>query len=223
MENKVITAARPVIDYLLGFRYRLETGDNIDTHVLRGDIVNGLMKMESILQSIPSMQPKIQTIKYIMTGFADEVILSSKWPHAKEWHDRLLEMEFFKTSIVGERFFDLLENEGYRDPELAELFYTVLSLGFRGKFRNKEEKIATIKQRAYAVLMDRLPDDERRLTPGAEHVIAGEKKYLPKMFGLSAVAAVLLVSFVVYFVTSQWMWSDIAEVINEVSRSIAAN
>ncbi|MFH1216389.1 MAG: DotU family type IV/VI secretion system protein [Pseudomonadota bacterium] len=220
MENRIMNAARPVIDYLLGFRYRLEAGEQIDTHSLRADIVTRLSGMEASLQTVAALQPKLQTIKYIMTGFADEVVLSSQWNRAKEWHERLLEMEFFRTSVVGERFYDLLENEGYRDPELAELFYTIMVLGFRGRYRNQPEKVTGLKQRVYALLPNRLPDDERRLTPGAEHVIAGDTRYLPKLFGLSAIIAVLVVSFLVYFITSQWMWSDIAAVINDVSRSL---
>ncbi len=221
MKNKILLAAKPAIDHLLGFRYRLESGEEINSNTLRGEIISSLAKMESAVQSNPSMQPKLQTIKYIMTGFADEVCLSSNWNQAKEWHDRLLEMEFFKTSVAGERFFELLENEGYRDSELAELFYTLIVLGFRGRYRNREEQITAIKQRVYAVLSDRLPDDERRLTPGAEHIIGGNKQYLPKIIGLSAIAAVLLVSILVYFVTSQWMWNDIATVISDISRSIS--
>ncbi|MFZ5758292.1 MAG: DotU family type IV/VI secretion system protein [Thermodesulfobacteriota bacterium] len=220
MENRIMAAARPVIDYLLGFRYRLEAGEQIDSHSLRADIVKRLGAMEATLQTVAALQPSLQTIKYIMTGFADEVILSSAWSRAKEWHDRLLEMEFFRTSVVGERFYDLLESEGYRDPELAELFYTLLVLGFRGRYRNQPEKITSLKLRVYPLLANRLPDDERRLTPGAEHVIAGDTRRLPKLFGLSAILAVLVVSFLLYFTTSQWMWNDIAGVINEVSRSL---
>ena len=223
MGNLVVAAARPVIDYLLGFRYRLESGENIDSHTLRGDIIHCLGEMESSLRTNPAMHTKIEPIKYIMTGFADEVILSSDWDRAKEWYDRLLEMELFKTSVVGERFYTLLEDEGYRDADMAELFYTCLVLGFRGRYRNQQEKINTIKQRLYALLPNRLPDDERRLTPGAENVIGGKQKHLPRMFGLSAIAIVLLVALVLYFVASQWMWNDIAEVINEVSKSLLSS
>lgn len=222
MENEVVKMSRPVIDYLLGFRYRLEVGENIDLHTLRGELLNILGGLESKLGQIAAMHPRINTIKYLLTGFADEVVLSSNWSHAREWHERLLEMEFFKTSVVGERFYDLLEHEGYRDPELAELFYTILVLGFRGRYRNKEEELRTIKQRVYAVLPQRLPDDERRLSPGAEYVIAGNQKNLPPLIGFGAVAGVLLFAAMFYTIASQWMWSDIAEVISQVSSSLVS-
>ncbi len=220
MENEVIKAARPVIDYLLGFRYRVEVGAQVDPHTLRGDLLNILGGVESHLSKVSSMHPRMNTIKYVLAGFADEVILTSNWSHAREWHERLLEMEFFRTSVVGERFYDLLEQEGYRDPELAELFYTVLVLGFRGRYRNKEEELRIMKQRVYAVLPQRLPDDERHLSPGAEYVIAGSQKKLPPLIGFGAVAGVLFVAALFYIIASQWMWSDIAEVINQVSSSL---
>lgn len=223
MENEVIKAARPVIDYLLGFRYRLEIGVQIDLHTLRGDLLNLLGGVEGQLGRVAAMHPRINTIKYVLTGLADEVILTSNWTHAREWHERLLEMEFFKTSVVGERFYDLLEQEGYRDPELAELFYTVLVLGFRGRYRNKEDELRIIKQRVYAVLPQRLPDDERRLSPGAEYVIAGNQKNLPPLVGFGAVAGVLLFAALFYTIASQWMWSDITEVIHQVSSSLGGS
>jgi len=220
MANEVIKAARPIIDYLLGFRYRIELGESIDLHTLRGELLNILGGIESRLSSVPAMHSRINAIKYILTGFSDEVILSSNWPHAREWRERLLEMEFFKTSVVGERFFDLLEQIGYHDPEMAELFFTILALGFRGRYRNNQEELRIIKQRVYAVLPNRLPEDERHLSPGAEHVITGKQTNLPRIFGFGAVAGVLLASLIFYIVASQWMWNDIVKVIHQVSSSL---
>jgi type IV/VI secretion system ImpK/VasF family protein len=220
MQSQVSLAVKPVIDFLLGFRYRLEMGADIDLYTLRRDILNTLQAVDGILRNSPGLHSRVEVIRYLLVGFADEVILSSTWSKAKEWREKLLEMELFKTSVAGERFFDFLERDGYRDPELAEFFFTCLSLGFRGKFRSREGELQAIKQRVYAVLPHRLPDDERILTPGAGVAFTGGNKMIPRIFGISTVVIVLLVSTVGYFVASQWLWSAIAETIHAIALSL---
>jgi hypothetical protein len=51
-------------------------------------------------------------------------------------------------------------------------------------------------------------------------VIAGNQTNLPRLFGVGAVAGVLLVSVIFYTVASQWMWNDIAETIHQVSLTL---
>ncbi len=221
MQNQVSMAVKPVIDFLLGFRYRLETGAEIDVYALRSDIHNALQSVDAVLRGSSALHSRAELIRYILVGFADEVILASNWNKANEWREKLLEMELFKTSIAGERFFELLEQYGYRDPELADFFYTCLALGFRGKFRSREDDLRTIKQRVYAVLPNRLPDDERIITPGAGEPFVGGDKMIPRIFGISTVVIVLLVATIGYFVTSQWLWSTIAENIHAIAVSLA--
>jgi len=220
MQNQVSIAVKPVIDFLLGFRYRLETGAEIDLYTLRKDILNALQTVDGVIRNSSTLHARADIIRYLLVGFADEVILSSNWSQAKEWREKLLEMELFKTSVAGERFFDLLERDGYRDPELADLFFTCLALGFRGKFRAREDELRAIKQRVYAVLPNRLPDDERILAPGAGVAYTGGDKMMPRIFGVSTVLAVLLVSTIGYFVASQWLWSGISETIHAIALSL---
>jgi type VI secretion system protein ImpK len=220
MQNPLRAAVKPMIDYLLGFRYRLETGAEIDLYGLRKDILNTLQTVDVVLRSSPGLHSRVETIRYLLVGLADEVILSSTWSKAKEWREKLLEMELFKTSVAGERFFDLLERDGYRDPELADFFYICLALGFRGKYRSRENEIGAIKQRVYAVSPSRLPDDERMLTPGADFAYTGGDKIMPRIFGISTVVAVLVVATIGYFIASQWLWSAIAETIHAIARSL---
>jgi type VI secretion system protein ImpK len=221
MHHPVSMAVKPVIDFLLGFRYRLETGTEIDLYTLRKDIHTALQAVDAAVHGSSVLHSRAEIIRYVVVGFADEVILTSQWNKANEWREKLLEMELFKTSVAGERFFELLEQYGYRDAELAELFFTCLALGFRGKFRSREDDLRTIKQRVYAVLPQRLPDDERILTPAAGVAFTGGDKMMPRIFGISTVVIVLLVSTIGYFVASQWLWTAIAETIHAIALSLA--
>jgi hypothetical protein len=44
---------------------------------------------------------------------------------------------------------------------------------------------------------------------------------IPRIFGISTVVVVLLVSTIGYFVASQWLWSAIAETIHAIAVSLA--
>jgi len=220
MPSPLRVAVKPMLDFLLGFRYRLETGTEIDLYSLRSDLLATLQKVETSMRQSASLHARVDTLRYLLVGLADEVILSSNWSRAREWREKLLEMELFKTSVAGERFFDLLEMEGYRDRELAEFFHICLALGFRGKFRNRATELIDLKHRVYAVSAGNLPDDERILTPGADYAFTGGDKVLPRVFGITTVVAVLLVATIGYFISSQWLWSAIAETIHAVAQSL---
>ncbi len=220
MSSPLRTAVKPMIDFLLGFRYRLETGAEIDLYGLRKDLLNTLQIVDTNVLQSPTLHARAETIRYLLVGLADEVLLSSTWSRAKEWREKLLEMELFRTSVAGERFFDLLERDGYRDPELVEFFYICLALGFRGKFRSRDNELIDIKQRVYAVSPARLPDDERVLTPGADWAFTGGDKVMPRIFGISTVVTVLVVATIGYFIASQWLWSSIAETIHAIARTL---
>lgn len=220
MPSPLRAAVKPMIDFLLGFRYRLETGAEIDLYSLRRDLLATLQGVDATMRQNASLHARVDTLRYLLVGLADEVILDSTWERAKEWREKLLEMELFKTSVAGERFFDLLDRDGYRDPELAEFFYICLALGFRGKYRSRENELIDIRQRVYAVSPGRLPDDERVLTPGADWAFTGGDKVMPRVFGISTVLTVLLVATIGYFIASQWLWSTIAETIHAVARSL---
>jgi type VI secretion system protein ImpK len=221
MQNQVSMVIKPVIDFLLGFRYRLETGAEIDLYTLRKDIHKALQEVDACIHNSSALHSRAEIIRYLVVGFADEVILTSSWHKANEWREKLLEMEIFKTSIAGERFFELLEQYGYRDPELADLFFTCMSLGFRGKYRSRESELNAIKKQVYMALPRRLPDDERIVTPGAGVPFIGGDKMIPRIFGISTVVIVLLVSTAGYFVVSQWLWSTISETIHVIASTLA--
>ena len=75
MPDQVSLAVRPVIDFLLGFRYRLETGGDIDLYTLRNDLHNALQAVEAVLRDSPTLHSRADLIRYLLVGFADEVIL----------------------------------------------------------------------------------------------------------------------------------------------------
>lgn len=76
--------------------------------------------------------------KYALVAFLDEVILNSEWLHKEEWSSQPLQLEYFGTHLAGEEFFtrlDKLTKEETARPEIIEVYYLCLTLGFEGKYR----------------------------------------------------------------------------------------
>ncbi|MBF0232050.1 MAG: DotU family type IV/VI secretion system protein [Desulfamplus sp.] len=215
-QNIIIASCQPIFEYILQMRSNYKTGKPFPMDEVRNECLDLLKRMETNLLKYPKNHSRLDIVKYIITSLIDEIIIFSAWTNSDEWQAHPLEMELFGKSVAGERFFELLESYGYRDPELAELFYICLSIGFDRKIVQEKE----YKQRLYALIINRLPEDERRLSPGAEEAIVGDKVNLPPMFGYMTVAIVLVVAIFVYVVASQMLWNDASEFINNLSATI---
>ncbi|WP_083927832.1 type IVB secretion system protein IcmH/DotU [Desulfobacter curvatus] len=214
--NIIIQSASPLLNYLVELKLKLSKGEQISPDVLRNDAKTLLSDVEKKLLEHSRFHTRLDLIKYVLTALIDEVIIFSSWEYHNEWQNHPLEMDLFEKNIAGERFFELLENDGYRDPELAELFFVCLAIGFDRKIvRDKE-----MKKRLYALINERLPEDERRLSPGAEEAVVKPISILPPLFGIVAITTVLIVSMVVYTISSQLLWHEASEFIHNVSRNL---
>lgn len=215
-ENLIIGSASPLLNYLTDLKRKLAKGEQLSPDVVKKDAKSLLADVENSLLKYPDFHTRLDLIKYVLTALIDEVIIFSSWEYNNDWQANPLEMELFGKSIAGERFFELLENDGYRDPELAELFFVCLAIGFDRKIvRDKE-----MKKRLYALINNRLPEDERRLSPGAQEAIVKSGAKLPPMFGVAAIVTVLVVSVLVYTISSQLLWHDASKFIHHVSLAL---
>jgi type VI secretion system protein ImpK len=81
--------------------------------------------------------------QYVMAALADEVFLNMPWEGRELWKTNLLEFKFFGTHVAGELLFEKIEELlKDRDPaliEIAAIYLMALSLGFRGKFKDKDD------------------------------------------------------------------------------------
>jgi type IV/VI secretion system ImpK/VasF family protein len=214
--NIIIQSASPLLNYLVELKLKLSKGEQISPDVLRNDAKALLSDVEKKLLEHSRFHTRLDLIKYVLTALIDEVVIFSSWEYHNEWQNHPLEMDLFEKNIAGERFFELLENDGYRDPELAELFFVCLAIGFDRKIvRDKE-----MKKRLYALINERLPEDERRLSPGAEEAIVKPISILPPLFGIVAITTVLIVSVVVYTISSQLLWHEASDFIHNVSQTL---
>ncbi|MFW5836606.1 MAG: DotU family type IV/VI secretion system protein [Desulfovibrionaceae bacterium] len=76
-----------------------------------------------------------ENAKFAICAWADEAILTSKWPGRNEWLKQPLQREHFDTSNAGEEFFQRLgELTPDEEVEVLEVFAACLAMGFVGEF-----------------------------------------------------------------------------------------
>ncbi len=79
----------------------------------------------------------ILSARFALTAFIDEAINRSDWRGKGDWMRSPLSLEYFNTNNAGVEFFDNLETLRQRPdahPDLIEVYYTCLALGFEGKY-----------------------------------------------------------------------------------------
>ena len=211
--NILMNSVRPVFEYLIGLRCRLDSDEKIGIDHLQSELSVIVEKMLSDLNKTLELKEKIYTVGYIVTSLLDNAINYSRWEHADKWRDHLLEEKYFETNVAGDKFFELLQKHGYQDHDLAEIFYNCLLLGFQ----NDNEEVPKIKNRLYRLINDRLPEDDRFISPGAEQVIAKKDQFLPPMFGTLAIIIIIMILTGLYLIISQWMWNDAAKLIHDTA------
>jgi type VI secretion system protein ImpK len=100
--------------------------------------------------------------QYAMAAIADEVLLHLiDWEGQQRWREYLLEAAIFQSQIAGERIFDRIDQMLWAglnaDADLAAVYLTVLSLGFRGKYRGEDDHgaLRAYRQRLRALIRRR--------------------------------------------------------------------
>ena len=81
----------------------------------------------------------MQAVKYALVAFIDETVLSSDWDQKDYWAANPLQLEIYKHYVAGEKFFELL-NQAQTRPQILEVFYLCMVLGFKGKYRLRQQE-----------------------------------------------------------------------------------
>ena len=104
-----------------------------------------------------------QDALYAMTAHLDETFLSFSWVGKNRWENNLIEKQFFHTQIAGELVFrkidGLLENNDPMRNDVANIYMMILSLGFKGKFRDlgEDQQISWYRHELYKMINRHAP------------------------------------------------------------------
>ncbi len=152
--------------------------------------------------------------QYVMSALADEVFLNLPWGGRELWKTSLLEFKFFGTHVAGEMLFEKIEDLlKDRDPaliEIAAVYLMALSMGFKGKFKDKDDAglLDYYRSQLFAFIFNRntdLASETKKLFPETYDYTLDKSEgkrlpYLNKWIG------VILLIVILFLVGSHAVW-----------------
>lgn len=88
---------------------------------------------------------------FAVCAWADEQIMNAQWEGVSEgWSQTLLQMDYFKTNLAGELFFERLDNLPDEALPAQSVYALCLANGFKGKyvFNLSVQELALLRQEA---------------------------------------------------------------------------
>lgn len=171
--------------------------------------------------------------QYVMVALADEIFINMEWVGSRIWRKNLMEGQVFQTQIAGEQFYKrldlLLQSNDPTRGELAQVYLTALSLGFKGRFNEAkdQEQLDWYRDQLYVLMKGRhnelfYPGRPRlHEEPYACTISEQPGKGLPD---LRSWVSTFLSALVVYVFISYIVWHKLASemdgVLNEIYRQL---
>jgi len=165
--------------------------------------------------------------QFVMVALADEIFLREDWKGQRIWVSNLLESKIFDTHTAGEVFFDNIDDilQGHSaDTDLAAVYLMALSLGFKGKYYDRDHgQIARYRRRLFAFICRREPnlsDESRRLFPEAYYYNVREESQR-KLSDPRKWLLVLGLVVIVYTAATHALWVQFTLDLNKVNQNIS--
>ena len=132
------------------FNYKDEissTKTDVDFKAVHKSIASSIKIMLDHEKSL-SFNKDSSDVLYICASMADEIFLNIPWNGKHYWEENILEQKFFGTQIAGDEIFnridDLIAERTVLSTEKAEIYLKLLSLGFKGRYRDIEDETSHI-------------------------------------------------------------------------------
>jgi len=132
----IVEACSPAINLVTPL-LRAENADGMSVD-LREQTEEAFVSLERKFFEYQIDAETVYDIKFGVAAFADEIIMSSRWEHKYTWMSKPLVVNYFGESSAGTRFFeriDELRADYASNAPVIEFYYTLLQLGFQGKYR----------------------------------------------------------------------------------------
>ncbi|MBU3031508.1 type IVB secretion system protein IcmH/DotU [Paracoccus marinaquae] len=191
---------------LLGIAPELQRAvapDNPD--VLRTRLQDNLTHARDAAVSMGVPLTRADQGAWFVGALLDDVAINTPWGGSSGWPRQPIVAAMYGNVDSGERFFDLAEEllrYPERDPQLLELVFLCLSLGFRGKHRigaaAGEAEIAGLRAQMARVMHDRDAADAP-LSPNWQGVAAEdeERRFIVPIWSLGLMAIALITAIYV--------------------------
>lgn len=145
-------ACAPVLLYLTTFR-RNSVSSTQSIAELQQALRNEFERVRRVCDEDARLRPLFERAFYALVAAADQIVLTSAWPHRAGWSVQLLEQLYFGDAKGGKQFFVFVD-EILADPkdgavEIAELLFTCMALGFQGELMGEPRELERRKRQLY--------------------------------------------------------------------------
>ena len=104
--------------------------------------------------------------------------------------------------------------------ELGSIVYAGLALGFRGKYRERPEKLAEVRKNTYRLLSEYLASQSDKITPEAYTVMATSGKRLNPVVTLGRVAIVSFSVLIGFWILTFVAWATLVGQVKSVAEAM---
>jgi len=195
MSNRLVQAALPLLMLMTVIRHSTAQADVAQLQKQMGD---ELRKFEQRLSSVPYPAAVIKASSYCLCTAVDEAVLNCAWGGDSLWAAQSLLSAHHHETWGGERFYAIVERL-LQDPrqhiDFLEFCYSLLSLGFEGKFFGEGVALRDqVRQRLfYRIRYAKKPDKALRPYQSAPSSVgARQSKRWHCRYGLLAAGALLV-------------------------------
>jgi type VI secretion system protein ImpK len=209
--NDLVSLAGPVFDLLL----KLQAGLVEPSNELRPAIKRLLEDFEQRGVTLRYGQNQIQSAKFALTAFADEIMLNAAFPLHEEWEKFPLQLEYFREHLGGVKFFENLEEllkNAQQEADVVEVYYVCLLLGLKGKYKiYMEDQLKGVIDATANELRRVGRLQETDLSPNwrvSDQPPPPPKRGIPLWLKICA-GLLLVFVFMVFVILSLWLTSDL--------------
>lgn len=172
---------------------------------LRNKVVECFSEMERMAYEKAIVSADIQSARYAMTAFVDELVMRSSCPQRREWMSKPLQLEFYGKNSAGEVFYEKLDNlrtSGEKNHNLLEVYYLCLQMGYEGHYRLQGmEKLMALQVDIRSQLEDYIGKEDRRLSKDGvpkEGLVMKVGKHFPGWAICSLTGAIMMFMYFGY-------------------------
>jgi type VI secretion system protein ImpK len=130
---RLIDCFMPLIGYVVNLRENLPAG-HPDFEQVQADLRRLFSQSESLRREEDLDSGDFDRARFMVCAWADEAILASDWDQRERWQREQLQRLHYNTTDAGVEAFERLNDLGFHQGEVREVFYLCLSLGFKGRF-----------------------------------------------------------------------------------------
>lgn len=172
---------------------------------LRSALVEAVQKFETGARARALPNEQVVAGRYLLCTFVDECASSTPWGGSGAWSSQSLLVLFHNESWGGEKLFQLLgklaENVG-ANRGLLELIYSILALGFEGRYRvlpDGRAQLDAVREKLALMLREQSGSAAPELSPhwaGVPVAAVRLRDGIPVWVAATAAALMLAVAFV---------------------------